>query len=244
MESRIYVFDIRKRLNSILKIALISLFFSLVFYDSLMGMIFFMPFVPFLLKYEKENFFHQIKKKIKEEFKDFLLLLSGNLGAGYSLEKSFCQSYEEYQKNYKEEYLTKGLRDIVIGLGYNQRLEDMLLRFGNRTRVKEIEEFAELLVTAKIYGGNIIKLIKSTSDNYRENYVTELEIQTMIASKKLEARIMLMAPILIVLFMRVTNGTYMDVLYNTDFGTLVMTVCMYLLVATFFITNKIMEIGV
>lgn len=55
----------------------------------------------------------------------------------------------------------------------------------------------------------------------QESELVELEIQTVLAAKKLEGRIMLFVPFGIVLFLRMTNASYMQVLYTTatgDFG--------------------------
>lgn len=244
MESKLFIPDIKWRITSVLKIMFTCIGLAFVFYDSLTGCIFVLPVVPLFWICEKRNFIEDRRRSIKEDFKDFLMLLSGNLGAGYSLENSFCHSCQEYRSGYKDSLLFGELQHIVKGLEYNKRLEDMLIEFGEKTRIKEIEDFAELIVTAKIYGGNIIKLIKQTADNYRENSMTELEINTMIASKKMESRVMLLAPVLIVVYMRLTNGEYMNVLYETGFGGVVMTICMYLLILAFVITNKIIKIGV
>ncbi len=244
MESKILVPDKRWVAFSAAKITAICLCMALLFYNSLIGFFFAMPYVPILWKCEKRNYRDSTKRKIKENFKDFLSLLSGNLGAGYSLENSFCQSVEEYKNSFNDSVIIYELEKIEKGLNYNKRLEDMLTDFGNRVKIKEIKEFAALIVIAKIYGGNIIKLVKQTSDNYRDNFMTELEIQTMTASKKFESRIMLVAPVMIIVFMRFTNEEYMAVLYDTMFGNIVMTVCLALLMVAFMVTNKIIQIEV
>lgn len=244
MESEILKPDKRWIAFFTVKISAICLCLALLFYNSLTGFLFALPYAPILWKCERISYRERIKRKIKENFKDFLSLLSGNLGAGYSLENSFCQSVEEYKNSFDDSVITYELEKIVKGLNYNKRLEDMLIDFANRVKIKEIKEFATLIVVSKSYGGNIIKLVRQTSDNYRENFMTELEIQTMTASKKFESRIMLFAPVMIILFMRFTNGEYMGVLYDTVFGNALMTVCLALLMAAFRVTNKIIQIEV
>ena len=54
----------------------------------------------------------------------------------------------------------------------------------------------------------------------QESELVELEIQTVLAAKKLEGRIMLFVPFGIVLFLRMTNASYMQVLYTTATGRL------------------------
>ncbi len=245
MEYKLYIPDIKWKILCGFKILIIVGILSYIFFDSLLGFLLVTPMIPIFWFREKKDFVEKRRFKVKENFKDFIALLSGNLGAGYSLENSFSYAYEEYQKAYKNESVIKDeLVNIINGIRCNKRLEDMLMEFGARCGIKEIEDFAELIVTAKIYGGNIIKLIKQTTANYKENCMTEMEIQTMISAKKLESKIMILAPLIIVLYMRLTNGNYMMVLYETLWGRVVMTICMWVVIIAGLLINKIMKIEV
>ena len=90
----------------------------------------------------------------------------------------------------------------------------------------------------------MIKLIKQTAINFSEKHQVEMEIKTMISAKKLEGRIMLIAPLAIVLYMRMTNGEYMRILYETGMGRMVMTICFGIVVVAGMLIEKIINIEV
>ena len=245
MSFNVYKLERKWIIVEVLKAVIISGGLSLLFYDSLAGIIITAPIGIVIWLGDKKKHFQNINKKIQGEFKDFILLMSGNLNAGYSLENSFIHSCEEYDRASKGKALISGeLKKIVNGLSCNKKMEDMLYDFGIRTKVSEIEDFASLIITAKQYGGNIIKLINETANNLAEKHLVEGEIETLISAKKMEGKIMLLSPVLIVMYMKLTNGSYMDIFYQSAIGRCVMTVCLLLSVFAGAIISKITNIEV
>ena len=106
----------------------------------------------------------------------------------------------------------------------HKRIEQLLMALADRSGVDEIRELAAMIEAAKRYGGNIPYLIRRMVRQMQESELVELEIQTVLAAKKLEGRIMLFVPFGIVLFLRMTNASYMQVLYTTATGRLWMGV--------------------
>lgn len=173
-----------------------------------------------------------------------MAFVSSNLGAGYSLENSFERALDECDGAYGDMLISDELRRIVNGRGCGKRLEDMLMDFGDSTEVEDIRNLSELIVMTKIYGGNLIGVIKMAAMNYRQNLLMEQELLTTISSKKLEGRIMLAAPFFIVVYMRLTNGQYMDMLYSTTLGRIVMTIGLLIIMVAWMLTDKIVRIEV
>ena len=64
----------------------------------------------------------------------------------------------------------------------------------------------------------------------------------MEAQKKLEGKIMLVAPFAIVAYMRLTNPGYLDLLYNTIFGHFVMGITLIIIVLLGIWMNRILKI--
>jgi len=133
---------------------------------------------------------------------------------------------------------------IVNGLNLNKDLEDMLIDMGKRCKEEMIMEFASLVSTAKKYGGNITALINKTKAKLNDKVLVEREIDTMIAAKKLEGKIMLFMPFGIMAYMRCTNGAYIDVIYKSFVGNVVMSLALAVIIICGFITSKITEIEV
>ena len=93
-------------------------------------------------------------------------------------------------------------------------------------------------------GGNLVRIIEKSVHSICLKLETEEEIATMIAAKKMETRIMILFPALIVLYLRLTNGEYIGVLYGNVVGAAVMTVSLGAMVVSAFWSEKIMDIKV
>ncbi len=223
------------------KIMVLSILIGLIFYNSLSGAFVVAPAWIYIWKRDVSVHVENCKNKLRDEFKECMLQVSGNLNAGYSLENSFVQVIKE--KNISRSvYIMPELKRIAVGLSCNRRIEDMLMEFGERCRVEEIKEVANLIVMAKVHGGNIIHLIRQVAANLSERQTVELEINTLVAAKKLEGNIMVVMPFFIVVFMRITNPGYMTILYETILGRLIMTICLLFVLVAWIIINKIMKI--
>ncbi len=226
----------------IIKITALALGIGFVFYDTFLGAFVTAPAWMYIWRRDLWRHVKNCKKKLREEFKECMLQVSGNLNAGYSLENAFVQVVKE--KSITESiYMIPELKRICIGLSCNRRIDDMLMEFGERSQVEEIKEVANLIVMAKAHGGNIIQLIRQTAANLSERQSVELEINTLVAAKKLEGNIMVVMPFFIVVFMRMINPAYMMILYKTVFGRLIMTICLLLVLIAWLVINKIMKIS-
>ena len=77
-----------------------------------------------------------------------------------------------------------------------------------------------------------------------EKIDTEKEIQTMLASKKLEFDIMCAVPLVIILYMKMTFGGFLDALYGNAAGAAVMTICLILYTGAYLLGRKLIRIEV
>lgn len=242
MKSNIHKPDKGWVVMELFKIEILSILISVLFYDSVLVSLFVLPAGILLWKQDIYLYIEGSKEKMRDEFKNVIIKVSGNLNAGYSLENAFIQASKDTEKE-TSGYMGVELKKLVAGLTYNKRIEDMLMEIGTRSEIDEIKEFAGLIVIAKSYGGNIINLIRQTAGNLSERQSVALEINTLTAAKRLEGNIMVMMPFVIIVFMRFTNEGYMDVLYETLLGRVIMTVCLVLVIFSWVIINKIMKIN-
>lgn len=229
--------------RELLKLFFIALTVAWLFYDKLFVAVLLLPLGIFILRTDRRKYIFQVKGRLRVEFKEFIIHLSGSLNAGYSLEQGIKRAYDDMSQ---EEflYLYKELAIIVNGLGLNRDIEKLLMDMGTRCQEDIIMEFARLVATAKQYGGNINSLINKTKTKLNDKLMVEKEIDTMIAAKRLEGYIMLLMPFGIVLYMRITNGTYINLLYESVAGTVVVTLALLVILVCGLIINKITKIEV
>ena len=70
------------------------------------------------------------------------------------------------------------------------------------------------------------------------------EINTMMAAKKLEFKIMCAVPFAMIGYLRISFPSFMGVLYGNVLGIMIMTICLLIYVAAFEMGKKIVEIEV
>ena len=68
---------------------------SILFFNSLIPMIFLSPAIIVLLKNKRVALKEKRQKTLRLEFKELMVSLAANMSAGYSLEKSMINSYDE-----------------------------------------------------------------------------------------------------------------------------------------------------
>ena len=229
----------------LVKISGLALLVSYLFFESLPAAVLVLPLGVIIWKRDSASYIEKRRKTLVREFQEMIVVLSGSLNAGYSLEKAFYVTYQELIKEGTELiYITDELRRILYGIECNQRVEELLLDFGERSGARDIMDFATLVAQAKIYGGNLVMIIRQTASNISERTMVEEEIDTVIASKRLEGRIMLVMPFLIIVYMKLTNAGYMDIMYETTLGNVVMSASLLLIAFSGVLIEKIVNIEV
>lgn len=179
---------------------------------------------------EKERFRKEQCREITLQFKDGLQSISSALGAGYSIENAFGEARKELILLYGKEALLVGEFDwIAQQLSLSRPMEEVLLAFAQRWQAEDILHFAQVFQTAKRTGGNLIAITSSTAEKISQKLEVKREINTMIAGKKMEGRIMNSIPLGIIVYFWICSPGFLDCLYAAQ-GRVVMTVLLFLYV--------------
>lgn len=222
MDYRVYRADIRFWMIVILLSCAVGGSAGYLFFDAWWGCLLIPICIPVVQKRLRQSCLQKRTRQLKTEFWEVMTLVSGSISAGYSLENAFVQTYRTSAAEFP--LMEAELQILMNGIACHKRIEQLLMALADRSGVGEIRELAAMIEAAKRYGGNIPYLIRQMVRQMQESELVELEIQTVLAAKKLEGRIMLFVPFGIVLFLRMTNASYMQVLYTTATGRLWMGV--------------------
>ena len=216
-----------------------------LFYQNWIAFLCFLPFLKVFLKMTAMAKKEKEKRKMLEEFREMIGFISGALNAGYSLENAFWVAKKELGILYgTKSILVSYLERVLRKLKMNTSLEQALKEFALECQLEEAKNFAQVVAIGKKSGGNLVRIIEKSVHSICLKLETEEEITTMIAAKKMETRIMILFPALIVLYLRLTNGEYIGVLYGNVVGAAVMTVSLGAMVVSAFWSEKIMDIKV
>lgn len=210
-----------------------------------LSLIFIAVGLPFSLIRQKQTIIRGEKQVLEEQFKDSLLSLAASLRAGYSPENAWAEVHREMLLLHGEKsIIVKEIAGIRHKLEIRQPLEAILEEFGERSGLEDIRDFADVFKLAKRGGGDLVAVISSTAKTISDKFDVQREINTLLAAKKLEQRVMLVMPVAILLYMGVFNRGFLDVLYESAAGKVVMTVCLIAYIAAFILGERIVKIDI
>lgn len=177
------------------------------------------------------------------QFKQTLFSLSSSLSAGRSVENAFREAVADLQM-FDPEGNSDMLAELTIictRMEYNQPIEEALHDFSRRAGMEDVERFADVFTVCKRTGGDLVEVVRRTSSIIGEKLDIQQDIAVSIAQKKFEAKALLVAPLLMVLFMSLTAGDYMEPMY-TGAGMAISTLSLAGLFLCYRWTSKIMDI--
>lgn len=216
----------------------------LFYNNALVGLIFF-PYIFFHVKKSMGRYEQKRQEKLAAAFRDGMQAVVAALASGYSIENAFRESLGELELMYgRRSDIYAGFAKIVNKLNFNVNIEDAFGDFAKESRVEEITAFAQVLAYAKQSGGNLIAIIRDTTDSVSEKIEVRRDINTIISAKKLEQNIMNFVPMGIILYMRVSSAEMFVKLYGNAAGIAIMTVCLAVYCAAKIIADRLVDIKV
>lgn len=175
-----------------------------------------------------------------EQFKECVLSVLGAIRAGYAVENAFAESISDMEIMYgKDCWIAKEVRIICRGVRNNKTLEGALAELGRKSELTEICEFAEVFAIAKRNSGNIPETIELYSKVISNHLELIRELETLLAAKRLEQKVMDVMPFLIVLYLEYTNRGYFDMMYHNLTGMAIMTGCLLIYMAAYALAERI-----
>lgn len=222
-----------------------SLLIAGLFYHSFWGILLALPLIPFFLYQCKEYGKVRQQRELSFGFKECIRLAAAAMRAGYSPENAFAEAEKELSHLLSEQdMMCRELREINRQVRLNIPLEKLLSEFAFRSGVEEIRIFAQVFAHAKRSGGDFIRILQETAQRISDKVEVLQEIQTVIAAKEMEQKIMNVIPLGILLMVSLGSPGFLDVLYQSAFGRCVMTLCLLIYGAAYLLSKRIVAIEV
>lgn len=201
-----------------------------LFYHSFYAVLLLWMFFPLFLRKERENLMSRRREQLKEELKELMQSMATLLRAGYALENVLPMVQSDLQRAFpKGSILAVECELMEQRRLINQPIDMLFQELAGRHKLAELKDFTQMLVIARQRGGNLVEIVTETCLQLQENMQAAREIAVMVAAKVLEQRIMLMIPFGMIAYLNVSNPGYLDCLYGSVFGVLVMTVCLIII---------------
>lgn len=184
-------------------------------------------------------------REFENQFKEALRSLITALNVGYSIENALREVPKEMKILYgKEAAIVREVSYIVRQLEMNIPVERALQEFAVRVDVEDVQTFVTVFVITKRNGGDMIAILQNTIKKICMKIEVTQEIQTMIAAKKLEFRIMAVIPVGIIIYMKWCFPEFMSVLYGNICGGMIMTICLAMYITAYCLGKKMLKIEV
>ena len=185
------------------------------------------------------------KRRLHYHFKDFISSLHFALRAGYSVENGVRSAEKDLENLYgKEDVLVQELVEIVAQMEFQIPAEQLFLDLGRRSQIEDIRTFAEVLLIARRNGGNLSGILQDTWRTLCEKIETKQEVDTIMASKKYEQSLMSLMPAAMILYLRFAFSGFVEQLYGNPAGICLMTICLTVYAAAFYMGRRIVRIEV
>ncbi|MGN0393767.1 MAG: type II secretion system F family protein [Coprococcus sp.] len=182
------------------------------------------------------------QSQLKEQFRSMLESVNTSLGAGNNAIDSFESAYRDLKVQYDESaFILQELNVLLIANRNNIDIETMLLDFGERSGIDDIRSFANVYDICYRKGGNLRDVINNTHAILSDKMSIMEDIETMVASNKMEQNMMVVMPIALIGVIKMMSPDFGDN-YTTAAGVIATTLGIICFVAAYYIGRKILDI--
>ena len=240
-----YRMSLRDMLACMLIALLLSGTVAYIFYKSLLAFLILFPIacvaVPPVVRDELRR---RRDERLRAEFRDTIVSISGYLSAGYSMENAFAEALKEMQRmGPKDSLMLRELASIVRGIRINQNVEQLLLSFAARSGNDDIQSFAQVFSLSKRNGGDMREVIERTANVIRDKVQVKEDIKTATQAVRFEQLVMSFIPFFVVFYIDLSSAEFLEPLYEGIPGRAVMTVALIMMAVSFLLSRKLTDIG-
>lgn len=231
-----------KRLRFLAEGLLIGTGAAWICYESWMAFPAVIVFAVIFCLLRKKQITRERIRLLNLHFRDLLSSLHTSMAAGYSLENAVRTAAGDMRKLYgAEDVISREMTWMVWQMDLQQPVERLFYDLGERSGDEDIQMFGEILMIARRTGGNMREILDSSRKNLCDRVDTRQEIETVIASRKLEQNIMSLMPAGVLLYLKGSFGDFLDPLYGNLPGVLVMTACLLLYLSAFTLGRRLIR---
>ncbi|MFB4159391.1 type II secretion system F family protein [Geomicrobium sp. JSM 1781026] len=181
------------------------------------------------------------------QFREAILSLASSLKAGSSLQIAFKRCERDMARELqlqKDKPMLDALEKINRDVQLGTPIEQVLIDFKNSYPIEDLNQFVDAIIMTRSKGGNLADVIQNTAVSISDKIMIHQEIKLATTQKKMEANILTFMPVMLLVVLLVLNPDYMQPMYETTFGTLLLFLAVLMLIVNFFIGRKITHIDV
>ena len=217
-----------------------------LFYDVLWGALLTLPVCLAISPYLKRLLAERRRKELRDQFRDALYSFSASFATGRYLTEALGEARKYLTGIYGEQaVLVREFGEmyrLITGAGASE--VDVWQDLARRTRLEDIADLAAVFRACRDAGGDLVRAVDKASGVLAEKMAVEKEIRTMSAQRRYEGRLIGIMPLVIIVFLRLSAPGYLDVLYRTVAGRLLMSAALLLMILSYVMTERITAIRI
>lgn len=178
-------------------------------------------------------------KSFNEQLGDGIVLISNSLKAGYSFLQAVQSVATEMPDPMSYEF-KKLLKELRFGYSTERALENLLLRVES----DDLELVVNAVMIQREIGGNLSEILDNISETIRERIRLKGEIRTLTAQGRISGVIVSFLPVVLGLILYLMNPEYMKLLFNHQYGIIMLIVSIINQIIGIIFINRIVKIEV
>jgi tight adherence protein B len=181
----------------------------------------------------------QRTSRLDEQLVEAMMLMAGGLRAGYSFLQGAEAVVRDLDDPIREEFAAL-LQDLRVGV----QMEEALTGLARRTGSEEFDMLVTAVLVQRQSGGNLAEILETIAQTIRERMRIRREVQTLTAQERWSSYVVGALPIVAFTFLTFINPGYLDLLFGTSMGRLLLGAAIALEIVGFFIIRKIIDIQI
>lgn len=178
-------------------------------------------------------------KRFEEQLPDALLMVSGAMRAGASLNVALESMIKEQKPPLSQEFELM-LREQRLGMDFDTALVNM----EKRNPIQDFTLVVSGLRISREVGGNLAEILESLAHTLREKATMEGKIRSLTAQGKMQGLIMSCLPLLMMAALNWIEPKAMGTMFTTLFGWVTLSVIIVMIVIGYLFIRKITTIDV
>lgn len=180
------------------------------------------------------------KNLLRMQFKDMLYSVSSSITAGRYLPEAIEESYSSVALIHgHDSILACEIKNMTRQMKEaNSSDESVLSSLAERSGIREIIDFSDACSTCRRTGGDLGRMIQRSVSLLSHNIEIQKEKEVLMSQKKLESRLLAAMPVAVTGLINLSSSDYLDVMYSTALGRILMTAAFAGTVFSFLLSMK------
>jgi tight adherence protein B len=174
-----------------------------------------------------------------EQLADNLQVIASAMRAGQSFAGAMAVAVEDAPQPARREF-ERVIADEQLGVPLEDSLRNVVERMDNR----DLLQVALVAALQREAGGNSAEVLDRVADTIRDRVSLRRLISTLTAQGRMSRWVVSFVPVGLILFISMANPGYLDPLFHTTLGTILLVISGLMMVAGSFAMKKIAQIEV